>query len=98
MKYAILFLFNIQDVKLFLSHDLIVMLQKEEGQAALKKGRYLDFLDILLTARDDEGKGLSDSDIRAEVDTFLFEGKPLCILYLSVTNRLFCDLCNLLLT
>ena len=39
--------------------------------------RRLDFLDILVTARDDEGKGLSDQDIRAEVDTFLFEG--ICI-------------------
>lgn len=41
-----------------------------------KKGRYLDFLDILLTAKDDEGNGLCDLDIRNEVDTFLFEGKP----------------------
>ena len=36
--------------------------------------RYLDFLDILLTARDEDGIGLSHEDIRAEVDTFLFEG------------------------
>ena len=37
--------------------------------------KYLDFLDILITAKDEDGKGLSDQDIRAEVDTFLFEGK-----------------------
>ena len=36
--------------------------------------RAKDFLDILLTARDTDGAGLSDIDIRNEVDTFLFEG------------------------
>ena len=36
--------------------------------------RHLDFLDILITAKDDNGVGLSDQDIRDEVDTFLFEG------------------------
>ena len=36
--------------------------------------RHLDFLDILLLARDDDGKGLTDQEIRDEVDTFLFEG------------------------
>ena len=35
----------------------------------------MDFLDILLSARDDEGQGLNDSEIRQEVDTFLFEGE-----------------------
>ncbi|KAK0061634.1 cytochrome P450 4F22 [Biomphalaria pfeifferi] len=33
-----------------------------------------DFLDILLTARDEDGQGLSPLEIRNEVDTFLFEG------------------------
>ena len=36
--------------------------------------RYLDFLDVLLTARDDQGQGLTDQEIRDEADTFLFEG------------------------
>lgn len=40
----------------------------------VKDRKYLDFLDILLTAKDDNGVGLSDIDIRNEVDTFLFEG------------------------
>ncbi|CAK8675650.1 unnamed protein product [Clavelina lepadiformis] len=39
-----------------------------------KNGKSLDFLDILLLTRDKDGKGLSDREIRDEVDTFLFEG------------------------
>ncbi|KAK7093858.1 hypothetical protein V1264_007543 [Littorina saxatilis] len=38
------------------------------------KKRYLDFVDILLTAKDESGQGLSATDIRSEVDTFLFAG------------------------
>ena len=33
-----------------------------------------DFLAILLTAKDDNGVGLTPLEIRNEVDTFLFEG------------------------
>ena len=40
----------------------------------ITKLRQLDFLDILLTAVDDDGKGLKDIEIRNEVDTFMFEG------------------------
>ena len=49
----------------------------EEGEKLLKKKtsrKYLDFLDILLTVRDENGKGLSDKEIQEQVDTFLFEG------------------------
>ena len=41
------------------------------------KKRAMDFLDILIKARDDDGKGLTFSEIRDEVDTFMFEGQLL---------------------
>uniref|UniRef100_A0A8D2JIH2 Uncharacterized protein n=1 Tax=Varanus komodoensis TaxID=61221 RepID=A0A8D2JIH2_VARKO len=48
---------------------------KQEAELEkIQKKRYLDFLDILLCARDEHGMGLSDDDLRAEVDTFMFEG------------------------
>ncbi|XP_023372977.1 docosahexaenoic acid omega-hydroxylase CYP4F3 isoform X2 [Otolemur garnettii] len=38
------------------------------------KTKTLDFIDVLLLSKDEDGKGLSDEDIRAEADTFMFEG------------------------
>lgn len=49
------------------------MILQEKDPNQLQKSK-LDFLDILITAKDENGEGLSDLDIRAEVDTFLFEG------------------------
>nr|KAF6400752.1 cytochrome P450 family 4 subfamily F member 11 [Rousettus aegyptiacus] len=41
---------------------------------AKAKAKTLDFIDVLLLAKDKDGKELSDEDIRAEADTFMFEG------------------------
>ncbi|XP_064415856.1 cytochrome P450 4B1-like [Latimeria chalumnae] len=49
-------------------------LKEEKELEKIQAKRYLDFLDILLCAKDEDGKGLSDENIQAEVDTFMFEG------------------------
>ncbi len=54
---------------------ILLLLQRLDPSRSDK--RYKDFLDILLLARDEEGKGLTDKEIRQEVDTFLFEGRYL---------------------
>ena len=59
---------------------------KEEGQLCdavgdsgdiqkkIAKGQ-VDFLNILLTVKDEDGTGLSDAEIQNQVDTFLFAGE-----------------------
>ncbi|XP_031515657.1 cytochrome P450 4F11-like isoform X2 [Papio anubis] len=37
------------------------------------KSKTLDFIDVLLLSKDEDGKELSDEDIRAEADNFMFE-------------------------
>ena len=57
------------------SNSLIRLRRKFlENELSQLKKRHLDFLDILLTARDENDAGLSDQEIRDEVDTFMFGG------------------------
>lgn len=60
-------------------HDFDERVIKERRQFMATNGstntkNRLDFLDILLTARDEGGTGLTDTEIRDEVATFLFGG------------------------
>ncbi|KAK3102082.1 hypothetical protein FSP39_008602 [Pinctada imbricata] len=48
--------------------------RQTEKYTDLTNRKFLDFLDILLTAKDEDGNGLTKTEIRNEVDTFLFEG------------------------
>ncbi|XP_026502402.1 cytochrome P450 4B1-like, partial [Terrapene carolina triunguis] len=49
-------------------------LKDERELEKIQKKRRLDFLDILLCAKDENGEGLPDEDLRAEADTFMFGG------------------------
>uniref|UniRef100_A0A8C8TR52 Cytochrome P450 4F5-like n=1 Tax=Peromyscus maniculatus bairdii TaxID=230844 RepID=A0A8C8TR52_PERMB len=46
----------------------------DEFMKTKAKSKTLDFIDVLLMAKDEHGKELSDEDIRAEADTFMFGG------------------------
>ncbi|XP_033615661.1 leukotriene-B4 omega-hydroxylase 3 isoform X3 [Fukomys damarensis] len=41
---------------------------------AKSKSKTLDFIDVLLLSKDEDGRELSDEDVRAEADTFMFAG------------------------
>ncbi|NWS55775.1 CP4B1 protein, partial [Chunga burmeisteri] len=51
-----------------------MLLSSEKELDKIQKKRHMDFLDILLCTKDANGVGLSDEDLRAEVDTFMFAG------------------------
>ncbi|XP_074836188.1 ultra-long-chain fatty acid omega-hydroxylase-like isoform X4 [Carettochelys insculpta] len=48
--------------------------QGREAWLRSKQGKTVDFIDILLLAKDEDGQDLADEDIAAEADTFMFEG------------------------
>ncbi|KAL2772588.1 cytochrome P450 4A11 isoform 1, partial [Daubentonia madagascariensis] len=59
--------------------DRVIQLRKahlkEDGELEkVRRKRHMDFLDSLLLAKMENGSSLSDKDLRAEVDTFMFEG------------------------
>ena len=58
--------------------------QAEHGDSLLRGSKYIDFLDILLKATDEDGVHLSDREIRDEVDTFLFEGALFTFYFIHV--------------
>ncbi|XP_072031384.1 LOW QUALITY PROTEIN: cytochrome P450 4F4-like [Amphiura filiformis] len=47
---------------------------EHDGENMRRKRKYLDFLDVLLQARDEDGDALEDLEIREEVDNFMFAG------------------------
>nr|KAG5698942.1 hypothetical protein BaRGS_024863 [Batillaria attramentaria] len=64
-----------------ISEDLIEKRRKfleanreEVEKGLLHKKHTLSFVDILLTAKDEDGNGMTPLEIRNEADTFLFEG------------------------
>ncbi|KAH0618647.1 hypothetical protein JD844_018036 [Phrynosoma platyrhinos] len=54
--------------------ERIKVLKDEQKLEKFLKKRRLDFLDILLFAKDEKGNPLPHEDLRAEVDTFMFAG------------------------
>nr|KAG5710944.1 hypothetical protein BaRGS_013678 [Batillaria attramentaria] len=67
---------------------MMMMIHEKEGPP---KKRYLDFLDILLTAKDDSGQGMTPLDIRNEVDTFMFAGHDTTSSAISWTLYSLCE-------
>uniref|UniRef100_A0A2C9JV95 Cytochrome P450 n=1 Tax=Biomphalaria glabrata TaxID=6526 RepID=A0A2C9JV95_BIOGL len=56
------------------AEEIINKRRDQLNKEGLPSKRHLDFLDILLSARDEDGKPMTDLEIRNEVDTFLFAG------------------------
>ena len=58
----------------FLSFQLTIVCLFLQENDDTSQTKLKDFLAILLTAKDDNGIGMTPLEIRNEVDTFLFEG------------------------
>ncbi|XP_036387492.1 cytochrome P450 4F3 [Megalops cyprinoides] len=48
--------------------------ERHATESGAVKKKVTDFIDILLLSKDEEGNGLTDEEIKAEADTFMFEG------------------------
>lgn len=68
--------------------DVIKKRKEEIPNSEKPTGRYVDFLDILLLAKDEDGKGLTDAEILDEVETFMFEG-IIMISWFRTLNKFF---------
>ncbi|XP_019480286.1 PREDICTED: cytochrome P450 4X1 isoform X2 [Hipposideros armiger] len=59
--------------------DQIIQERKKSFKAEKKQGntqkKYQDFLDIVLSAQDENGDSFSDTDLRSEVNTFMVAGQ-----------------------
>ncbi|XP_064179612.1 cytochrome P450 4F3 isoform X1 [Anguilla rostrata] len=48
--------------------------EKHAADTGTRRRKLTDFIDVLLLSKDEEGNGLTDEEIKAEADTFMFEG------------------------
>ncbi|XP_061524216.1 cytochrome P450 4F3 isoform X3 [Phycodurus eques] len=49
-------------------------LRQTSSDSTSEPGRKKDFVDIILLAKDDDGRGLTDEEVEAEANTFMFAG------------------------
>ncbi|XP_022099680.1 cytochrome P450 4F12-like [Acanthaster planci] len=80
-QYFDFLFYNCQDgkdfrriLKVALDFSKQVIIQRRSLAKESQKRAFRDLLDILIDARDDEGKGLSGDEIQNEVNTFMFGG------------------------
>lgn len=50
------------------------LVTQRKSESSTAEHRRKDFVDIILSAEDEDGQGLSDEDIQAEANTFMFAG------------------------
>ena len=76
------------------NNNVNTVVLKNFDHVSLPHKERVDFLDVLLSAQDEDGSTLSDTEIRNEVDTFLFAGNSTIVLFRQYPkchkNELFC--------